>query len=64
MAPIREEVHMRQEVRELIQAADTLFANDSSLTEDEREVLATYAQTLVERYLTWFEQPPDHDSLV
>ena len=62
MAPIREEVQMRQEVRELIQAADTLFANDSSLTEDEREVLATYAQTLVERYLTWFEHPEDQDS--
>jgi len=59
MASLREEVHMRQEVRELIQAADTLFANDSSLTEDEREVLATYAQTLVERYLTWFEHPED-----
>ena len=57
MAPLREEVYMRQEVRELIQAADTLFANDSSLTEEEREVLATYAQTLVERYLTWFEHP-------
>ena len=41
MESIREEVHMRQEVRELVQAADTLFANDSSLTEDEREVLAT-----------------------
>ena len=62
MAPIREEVQMRQEVRELIQAADTLFANDSSLTEDEREVLATYAQTLVERYLTWFEHPADQDA--
>ena len=62
MAPIREEVQMRQEVRELIQAADTLFANDSSLTEDEREVLATYAQTLVERYLMWFEHPADQDS--
>ena len=61
MAPLREEVYMRQEVRELIQAADTLFANDSSLTEEEREVLATYAQTLVERYLTWFEHPADQD---
>jgi len=59
MASIREEVHMRQEVREFVQAADTLFANDSLLTEDEREVLATYAQTLVERYLTWFEHPED-----
>ena len=62
MTPLREQVHMRQEVRELIRAADTLFANDSSLTEDEREVLATYAQTLVERYLTWFEHPADQDS--
>ena len=61
MAPLREEVYMRQEVRELIQAADTLFANDSSLTEEEREVLATYAQTLVERYLTWLEHPADQD---
>ena len=61
MAPLREEVYMRQEVRELIQAADTLFANDSSLTENEREVLATYAQTLVERYLTWLEHPADQD---
>ncbi len=61
MAPIREGVQMRREVRELIQAAETLFSNDSSLTEDEREILATYAQTLVERYLTWFEHPADQD---
>ena len=62
MESIREEVHMRQEVRDLVQAADTLFDNDSSLTKDEREVLATYAQTLVERYLMWFEHPADQDS--
>jgi hypothetical protein len=54
---------MRLEVREFIQAADTLFSHDSSLTEGEREVLGTYAQALVEKYLTWFEHPPDdHDS--
>ena len=62
MASLREEVHMRQEVREFIQAADTLFSNDSSLTEDEREVLGTYAQTLVEKYLTWFDHPNPQDS--
>ncbi len=57
-----EEVPMRQELRDFILAADTLFSNDSSLTEEERKVLATYAQTLVERYLTWFEHPADQDS--
>ena len=53
---------MRQELRDFILAAEALFSNDYSLTEDEREVLTTYAQTLVEKYLTWFERPPHHDS--
>ena len=52
---------MRQ-LRDFILAAEALFSNDYSLTEDEREVLPTYAQTLVEKYLTWFEHSPHHDS--
>ena len=57
-----EEVPVRQELREFIRGAEALFLNDCSMTADEREVLTSYIQTLVEKYLTWFEPSPQHDS--
>ena len=40
-----EEIHVRQEVREFVRAAEALMSHDSSLTDEEREVLANVIQS-------------------
>jgi hypothetical protein len=57
-----QEFSIRPELYLFVRASESIMAHDSSLNNDERDVLLTYVKTLADRYLALADNPEQRDS--